>query len=267
MSAGGGSPRSSVPQGSPAFVARHLSVAYGPVLALEDVDLEVPRGRTVAVLGPNGAGKSTLFEAAVGLIEAHSGSLQLADDRIAYVPQRLDLEPSFPVTVADVVGMGRWGELGWWRQSGRRDRELCDQALEALGISDLATRRLGELSSGQRQRALLAQAVAQDAQTLLLDEPLSGLDRPTAELVGRLIAGWREQGRTVLVATHDLQSVTRDFDLVLCLNRRVVAFGEARQTTTPGVLRETFGEQLVQLGESLVEVVDHHQPGGPWSRS
>lgn len=243
---------------APAIEAVELSVEFGAAKALDRVSFSIPAGATVAVLGPNGAGKSTLFAVAVGLVGARSGSIRLASDRIAFVPQRLDVEPAFPVTVTDVVGMGRYGDLGPFRRFGARDRELVSNAIESLGIEGLARRRFGTLSGGERQRALLAQAAAQDADVLLLDEPFTGVDAPTRERVRSLIESWRDAGRTVLVATHDLASAARDYDLVLCLNRRLVAFGPAAETCTEEVLAETFAGHVIRVGELVIDVAHHH---------
>ena len=224
------------------LTARDLTVRYGDVVALETVDVEVPRGKAIAVLGPNGSGKSTLFAAAVGLAGASSGTVAVATDRIAYLPQQVAVEPMFPATVEDVVRMGRWADLGPRRRMAARDRELVAGAMRALGVAELAGRRVGQLSGGQRQRALLAQVAAQDAELLLLDEPFTGVDRPTEDTVRELIAAWRGEGRTILVATHDLERSPRDFDLALALNGRVVAFGLAPEVACEDVLRETFGD-------------------------
>ena len=190
---------------APALVAERLTVSYDGVAALDDVTLEVPAGASVALLGPNGAGKSTLFKAAVGLVRPDSGSIRLAGGGVAFVPQRLDIEPAFPVTATDVVRMGRYEQVGWHGRFSAGDHEIVAESLRALGVEHLAGRRFGDLSGGERQRVLLAQATAQEAELLLLDEPFTGVDRPTHEAVGELLAGWREQGRTVIVATHDLE--------------------------------------------------------------
>jgi ABC-type Mn2+/Zn2+ transport system ATPase subunit len=241
-----------------ALSAHELTVAYGPVVALEDVTLDVPRGATVAVLGPNGSGKSTLFAAAVGLAEPLRGTMTTASRRVAYLPQQLHVEPTFPITVADTVAMGRWGDLGWTRRPRRRDRELVAAALDELSIAELAGRRLSELSGGQRQRALIAQAVAQDADLVLLDEPFTGIDRPTAESIRRIMRRWRSEGRTVLVATHDFERSATDFDLVLALNRRVVAFGPALEAMDESVLRRTFAGRFAAVGTTVLDPeVDH----------
>jgi ABC-type Mn2+/Zn2+ transport system ATPase subunit len=242
------------------LTARDLTVRYGDVVALEAIDIEVPRGSSIAVLGPNGSGKSTLFAAAVGLSTPDAGEITLGTDRVAYLPQQLAVEPMFPATVRDVVAMGRWGALGWRRRMSDRDRELVAEAMGALAVEHLARRRLGELSGGQRQRALLAQVAAQDAELLLLDEPFTGVDRPTEETVRKLIDTWRDDGRTGVVATHDLARAARDYDLVLALNRRVIAFGPAAETCTEEVLAATFAGHVARVGGLLIET-EHRHPG------
>jgi len=250
------------PTGQPAIAAQDLTVRYGREPALDQVSFEIPPSSTVALLGPNGAGKTTLFRAAIGLVRASSGSIRLVSRRIAFVPQRLDIEPSFPVTVTDVVRMGRYGDLGWVGRFGDRDRQLVSTALRELGIEHLADRRFGDLSGGERQRTLLAQASAQDADVFLLDEPFAGLDAPTHAALRRLLASWRERGRTVLVATHDLESARRDYDLVLCLNRRMIAFGPPATTFTEEVVSETFAGHILRVGSLLVDTAHHHHGAG-----
>ncbi len=240
-----------------ALEARDLTVAYGDLVALEEVSFAVPAGSAVAVLGPNGSGKSTLFSAAVGLLRPRAGTVAV-DGRAAYLPQHVSVERTLPVTVLDTVRMGRWGELGWLRRPGREDRALVDRALERLGIADLADRRLSELSGGQRQRALLAQAAAQDAPVLLLDEPFTGVDAPTAEAIRGLMAEWRAEGRTLLVATHDLDRAATDYDLVLALNRRVVAFGAPDDACTEEALRATFAGRVATVGSTVIDLDVHH---------
>ena len=242
--------------------ARGLTVRIGGNVALEEVSFEVPSGATVALLGPNGAGKTTIFRAAIGLLRPQAGSIELGSSRVAFVPQRLEIEPSFPVTVTDVVRMGRYGDLGWLGRFRDRDRELVAAALEALEISELADRRFGDLSGGERQRALLAQAAAQDADVLLLDEPFTGLDAPTRETLHEKLTAWRSDGRTVVVATHDLESAGRDFDLVLCLNRKLVAFGPPHETLSEEVLARTFAGRVVRVGSLLVDTEHHHHGAG-----
>jgi len=248
--------------GEVTLTARDLTVRVGGTTALEDVSFEIPSGTTVALLGPNGAGKTTLFRAAIGLVKPQSGSIEMGSDKVAFVPQRLEIEPSFPVTVTDVVKMGRYGELGWLGRFTEGDHELVTDAIEALEITDLAERRFGDLSGGERQRALLAQAAAQDADILLLDEPFTGLDAPTRVTLKKKLEKWRDDGRTVVVATHDLESASRDFDLVLCLNQRLIAFGPPAETSTEDVLAKTFAGRVVRVGELLVDTEHHHHGAG-----
>jgi ABC-type Mn2+/Zn2+ transport system ATPase subunit len=242
------------------LTARGLTVRYGEVEALDAVDVEIPRGATVAVLGPNGSGKSTLFAAAVGLVEPAAGTVAAATDRIAYLPQQIAVEPMFPATVEDVVRMGRWGDLGPRRRMAKRDLDLVAAAMATLDVEHLSRRRVGALSGGQRQRALLAQVAAQDAELLLLDEPFTGVDAPTEGTVRSLIDSWRGEGRTVMVATHDLERASRDYDLVLALNRQVVAFGPAASACTEEVLAATFAGHVARVGDLLIET-EHRHPG------
>ena len=245
-----------------ALAADRLTVGFGDNTALSEVTVAIPSGSSVALLGPNGAGKSTLLRAAIGLVRPRSGSIRVASQRVAFVPQRLDIEPAFPVTASDVVRMGRYGDLGWLERFTARDRALVAEAMEALGVEHLRHRRFGELSGGERQRVLLAQAIAQGAELLLLDEPFTGVDRPTHEAVGGLLADWRAEGRTVIVATHDLESAARDYDLVLCLNQRLVAFGSPAETCTESVLAETFSGHILRVGDLMVDVSHHHHGAG-----
>jgi ABC-type Mn2+/Zn2+ transport system ATPase subunit len=231
------------------------------VVALEQIDLVVPYGVSVAVLGPNGSGKSSLFAAAVGLLRPRGGRIGVGDRGLAWLPQQLHVEPTFPVTVRDVVEMGRWSRRGWIRRLRGEDREAAQAAMEALGVADLAERRLHALSGGQRQRALLAQVMAQDAGLILLDEPLTGVDAPTAERIGELIRRWRDEGRTVMVATHDLASAARDYDLVLALNRRLIAAGPGPEVCTEEILRRTFSGHVARLGEEMLVDTSHHHHG------
>lgn len=250
------------PAAPAALEADRLTVAFNGAPAREEVSLSVPQGTSIALLGPNGAGKSTLFLAAVGLVQARSGTIRVGARRVAFVPQHLNVEPAFPVTATDVVRMGRYAEVGWHRRFDARDHEIVAAALERLGVTGLAERRFGDLSGGERQRVLLAQATAQEAELLLLDEPFTGVDRPTHDAVRALLASWRTEGRTVIVATHDLESAARDYDLVIALNRRVVAFGPAAEVCTEEVLAETFAGHVVRVGELIVDVAHHHHGAG-----
>jgi ABC-type Mn2+/Zn2+ transport system ATPase subunit len=247
---------------SPALVADRLTVELGGREALTEIEAEIPAGVSVALLGPNGAGKSTLLRAAAGLVEATQGSISVPGGETAFVPQRLDVEPAFPVTALDVARMGRYPRVGWLGRFTAGDHDAVAKSLDALSVGHLARRRFGDLSGGERQRVLLAQAAAQDAPVLLLDEPFTGVDRPTGDALRKLFGRWRDEGRTVVVATHDLESAARDYDYVLCLNGRMIAFGPAAQTCTEEVLARTFAGHVVRVGELIVDTAHHHHGAG-----
>ncbi|MCS7055104.1 MAG: ABC transporter ATP-binding protein [Thermoflexales bacterium] len=218
-----------------ALEARDLSVRYPRTErpALQGVSFAVPAGARVALVGPNGAGKSTLLKAAAGLLPAASGTLTVfgasagaSPHQVAYLAQRGELDWSFPISVRRLVLTGRYPHLGWLRWPTREDWRKADAALERLQLSDLAERQIGELSGGQQQRALLARALAQDAELLLLDEPLNAVDAATREIVAAVLRDLQRQGRTVIVATHELDRLQADFDDALfLLDGRVVARG------------------------------------------
>lgn len=244
-----------------ALCAHDLSASYGSVRALDGVELEIPYGVTVAVLGPNGSGKSSLFSAAVGLLRPDRGWIGVGPRGVAFLPQQLDVHAVFPVTIEDVVRMGRWGRGSWLRRMGEEDHRRVAEAIDALDLGGIADRAFASVSGGQRQRALLAQVKAQDAGLILLDEPGSGVDRPTVGAITELVSGWREEGRTVMVATHDLESAARDFDVVLALNQRVVAVGDPSAVLTDEVLADTFRGHVTRLDEDRVVDTSHRHPG------
>ena len=217
--------------GTPLFRADHVTVRYGDDVALDDVSFELQTGQQVAVVGPNGAGKSTLFKLMVGEIRPNSGSVTLFGSTptdhlcVAYVPQRKTIDWTFPVTVADVVMMGRIGKIGLFRRPKRHDRELVQESLERVNIAPLADKQIGELSGGQQQRVFIARALAQEAELLLLDEPLTGLDIPSQERFFNLLETVCDTGVTTIIATHDLNLAARQFDQVMLLNSHLVDIG------------------------------------------
>lgn len=226
---------------------RDLSVHYGPVRALCDISFDIECGHTLAVMGPNGAGKSTLINAIAGLLKPRSGEilwngapLRDTPGEIAYLPQRSNVDWSFPLTVRDVVEMGRYPSLGPWKSLGRHDREIVDKSLDTLNLNDLAGRQIGALSGGQQQRVFLARALAQEAHLLLLDEPFAGLDSPTSEVLGELLHSLAAEGRLIIVSHHDLNTARDLFGSVLLLRRSLVAFGKSGDVLTPGLIRETY---------------------------
>jgi ABC-type Mn2+/Zn2+ transport system ATPase subunit len=243
-----------------------VTVTYDGKAVLRDVTLSVPHGAQVAIVGPNGAGKSTLFKALVGLLPIRSGVALLRDreparqgDTIAYVPQREEIDWGFPVTVHDVVMMGRYGSLGWFRRPAAVDRQVVARCLDDLGIAALEKRAIGELSGGQQQRVFLARALAQEPHVLLLDEPFTGVDVGAREALLTLLARLRQQGITVLVSTHDMETAAQRFELVALLNGRLVAYGAPGLVFTPEHLTEAFGGQALYVGGMVV--IDQCCPG------
>jgi manganese/iron transport system ATP-binding protein len=232
----------------------HLTVRYnGRLPALEDISFTLPRGERVAVVGPNGAGKSTLFKVIAGVLAPTSGRVEVYGHCpnehicIAYVPQRSQVDWSFPVTVADVVMMGRVGRLGLLRWPRRRDWEIVSESLRLVDMAEMADRQIGELSGGQQQRVFIARALAQEAEILLMDEPLTGLDLPTQEALFRILDQLRERKVTVMVATHDLNQAADRFDRLILLNRRLIAMGRAAEVLTPAHLAAAYGGQITML--------------------
>ena len=244
-----------------------VTVAYNGRVAVCNITLRVPHGAQVAVVGPNGAGKSTLFKALVGLLPLRSGRVLIHgrplgahQDCVAYVPQREEIDWHFPVTVADVVLMGRYGRIGWLKRPGREDRAAVAQALHLLGLEDVADRPIDELSGGQQQRVFLARALAQEPHVLLMDEPFTGVDIVTQEIVLGLLGRLKEEGVTVMVSTHDLNLAASRFEHVLLLNRRMIGYGRPAQVFTPQAIREAFGEQVLFLDGAVI--VDQCCPPG-----
>ena len=235
-----------------------LGGGYAPGAdALAGVELTLERGRIAAVLGPNGGGKTTLFRALLGELPVRRGSVELAGAP-AYVPQTDRTRLDFPVSALDVVLMGAYGRTPWWRRIARADREAAHAALARVGLDDREHVRFGALSGGQRQRVLIARALLQDAPVLLLDEPLSGVDAVSAARIEAVFGELRAEGRTLLVATHDVEQA-RAWDAVLCLNRRQIAFGAPTEVLGADVLQATYGAELIVLGEGRTAVaVEHH---------
>ena len=236
---------------------RGLSASYGGPVVLSDVTFDAEQGERIGVLGPNGGGKSTLFRVLLGELRPLRGSVR-RPARLGFVPQTERSRLDYPVSALDVALMGTLSRVPWWRPVGRGERRAALAALERVGLAALAGEQFGELSGGQRQRVLVARALVQDAPVLLLDEPFSGVDQTSAELLERLLGELADEGRAVLVATHDLEQARR-FDRVLCLNRRQIAFGPPDETLTRPVLEATYGGEIVTLpGEAALLPPHHH---------
>jgi len=251
---------------SPTLEVRELSVVYtggsngtsatpgrrffGDNYALRDIDFRIEAGQQVAIVGPNGAGKSTLFNVIVGTLKPEKGYVNIYGHDpdchicIAYVPQRNKIEWSFPVTVEDVVMMGRIGQIGLFRWPRRRDWTMVRECLDRVNAGHLAKIQIGELSGGQQQRVFIARALAQGADLLLLDEPFSGLDIPSHEAILEILKALKKDGVTIMVATHDLNLAADRFDLVMLLNRRIIAFGEPETVLSPNNLAQAFGGHM-----------------------
>jgi manganese/iron transport system ATP-binding protein len=240
---------------SPILQVDNLTVSYNGSYALEDVSFDVQAGERVAVVGPNGAGKSTLFKALVGLIQPRAGRIKTNGAEIGYVTQRSAVDWSFPVTVHDVVMMGRIGKMGWLRWQRPRDREIVQRSLAQVGMADFSGRQIGALSGGQQQRVFIARALAQEATILLMDEPFSGVDAPAQESILEIMDRLHQEGVTLLVSTHDLNLAVERFDRLALLNQRLVAYDLPRQAVTPRNLAAAYGGQAVWRGEDYAMVL------------
>jgi ABC-type Mn2+/Zn2+ transport system ATPase subunit len=245
----------------PLCEARGLAAGYGGRPAIEGLDFAVPRGARVGVLGPNGGGKTTLFRALVGELRPLSGALSVPE-RCGVVPQTERSRLDYPVSALDVALMGTIGRLPWWRRPGREERRRALDALDEVGLREFAGESFGALSGGQRQRVLVARALMKDAPLVLLDEPLTGVDERSARRLNDLIGALASDGRAVMIATHDAEQV-RDWELVLCLNRRQIAFGPPAETLTRETLEATYGGALMMLpGEGGAAIAPPHHHDG-----
>ncbi len=234
----------------PVLDVSHLTVRYNGRVALEDVTFHLHEGERIAVVGPNGAGKSTLFKVVAGVLQPNSGEVNIYGSRplahvcIGYIPQRSQVDWAFPVSVADVVMMGRSAKLGPFNWPHKKDWEFVNHALETVELSSLAARQIGQLSGGQQQRMFIARALAQEAELMLMDEPLSGLDTPSQEGILNLLDRLKKENVTVLVATHDLEQAASHFDRIMLLNHRLVAFGNPNEVLHTKNLISAYGGRM-----------------------
>jgi manganese/zinc/iron transport system ATP- binding protein len=244
----------------PAIAVRDLTVAYNEQPVLWDVDLDVPQGVLMAIVGPNGAGKTTLIKSILDLVRPAAGQIEILGkpyrsnrDLIGYVPQRGSVDWDFPTNVLDVVMMGRYGALGWFRRPGEKDRQLALQALEKVAMGGFADRQISQLSGGQQQRVFLARALVQDAQVYLMDEPFQGVDATTERAIVTLLQDLRSDGKTVVCVHHDLQTVPDYFDWVALLNIRKIASGPVDEVYTDTNLRLTYGGRVAFLSRDAAK--------------
>lgn len=226
--------------------------------ALSDVSLDLPGSELVILLGPNGGGKTTLFRGLTGELAPAAGTLKVHAP-VSYLPQHDRSRTDFPVSALDVTLMGTLAERPPWRRPGRTERSRAREALSRVGLADRADTSFGELSGGQRRRVLLARTIVQDSPIVLLDEPLAGVDPASAEVIDAALRGLRDDGRLVIVASHDIEQARRA-DRVVCLNGRVVAAGPPGDALSPSVLQETYAAELTLLpaGDDAVGVIEHH---------
>ena len=235
-------------QNSAALEIRNLNFSYGKIPALENINITVQPGERVALAGPNGAGKSTLLQLVLGKLQLQSGSINVyghkarrCHHRVAIIPQRSTIDWNFPLSVRQVVTMGRYVHLGWLRLPQKADRQAVEAAMEAMNIADLAMRQIGELSGGQQQRVMLARVLAQDADLLLLDEPLNHVDIGTQELIFHTLEELSQQGKTSIISTHDLGVLTVHFSRVLFLDTKIIADGPVDEVMTPETIARAYG--------------------------
>ncbi len=234
-----------------------MTVAYHGKPVLWDIDFDIPEGKLIGIVGPNGAGKSTLIKACLDLIPKASGKVTMFGEpyhqqrqRVGYVPQRETVDWDFPVSALDLVAMGRYGKIGWFRRVSQSHKAAAMAALDEVGMADFAHRQISQLSGGQQQRVFLARALAQEASLYFMDEPFAAVDAATEAAIVRILQELKAAGRTTLVVHHDLQTVPQYFDWVILLNMRIVAVGPTELVFTQENLQKTYGGKLTLLEEA-----------------
>ncbi|WP_223067629.1 metal ABC transporter ATP-binding protein [Paenibacillus caui] len=232
----------------------NLTVAYQKKTVLRNVGFNIPEGKLIGIIGPNGAGKSTLIKAILGLVpkvdgevSIFGGSYRNRRKQVGYVPQRESVDWDFPTNALDVVMMGRYGHLGWFRRPGAEERRLGMECLDKVGMSAFSGRQISQLSGGQQQRVFLARALAQEADLYFMDEPFAGVDAKTEKAIIGLLHQLKSQGKTVLVVHHDLATVEQYFDHILLVNGELIAAGPTNETFTPENLQRTYGGTMALI--------------------
>lgn len=251
-----GSPASTPRSADSPLSVYDLTVAYHRKPVIWDVGFDLPKGALIGIVGPNGAGKSTLMKAVMDLTPRASGRVQVFGKtyrqnrhRVGYVPQRESVDWDFPVDALDVVAMGLYSKIGWCLPVRKKHRQAAMEALERVGIAELAHRQISQLSGGQQQRTFLARALVQDADLYLMDEPFAAVDASTERAIVQILRDMKADGKTAVVIHHDLQTVPEYFDYVVLLNMRVVAYGPVEEVFTPENLQKTYGGRLTLLDE------------------
>lgn len=242
---------------APALSIEQLTLHYDKTPVLWDITLSVPQGHLVGIIGPNGAGKSTLIQAALGLLKPLTGKIRFFNaplanvrTRIAYIPQRESIDWDFPITVKELVLMGRYGKLGFWQWPRQADRDAALECLDQVGMKPYADRPIRKLSGGQRQRIFIARALMQDADIYFLDEPFAAIDQASEGVIMQLLRKMRAQGKTVFVVNHDLSTLQRYFDWLILLNMRLIACGPTDEVLRPDLLRAAFGKHEALFEEA-----------------
>lgn len=237
-----------------------ITVAYKEKPVLWDIDMAVPQGVLLAIVGPNGAGKTTLLKTVLGLIKPAAGEVKILGkpygkqrNKVAYVPQRGSVDWDFPTNALDVVMMGRYGHLGWFRRPGKKEKELALKSLKKVGMEEFADRQISQLSGGQQQRVFLARALVQDADIYFMDEPFVGVDAATEKAIVAILQDLRKNGKTVVVVHHDIQTLKEYFDWVMLLNVRRIALGPTKKVLTNENLKRTYGGRAAFLSKTMRE--------------
>lgn len=239
----------------------NVTVSYGGAPVLWDIDFEMPSGVLAGIIGPNGSGKTTLLKTVMGIIKPVSGNIKVFDrpidkvrSRIAYVPQRESVDWQFPISVMEVVLMGRYSKKNIFKRTSKADKEIALEALDNVGMTEFSNRQISELSGGQQQRVFLARALAQNADLYFMDEPFAGVDMATERTILNILLQLKKEGKTVLLVHHDLQTVNKYFDRVVLLNTRVIAQGPTQDILTEENLNKAYGAKLTLLEEVGKEI-------------
>lgn len=243
---------------------RNLNVDYFGNSALENINMDIPFGHTIGIIGPNGAGKSTFIKSLLEVIKKRTGTVRVEGKdiseykrKIAYVPQKNDVDLSFPITVKDTVLTGTYPNLRIFQRPGKKERETVEQCMAMVDISDLANKQISNLSGGQLQRVFIARALAQQANVFFLDEPFVGIDLVSEKIIVKLLKHLREEGKTILIVHHDLHEVEEYFDKIIILNKKLIAFGDVKDTFTPENILSAYGASLGNLVIKETGGTDH----------